>query len=133
LASTSFATGIVPRAGARHQDACVADVRQIAAAGFQLLEPHAQIKPLPSQLWEFCNAAEIFSPGHIGTLILCFDVTRLQHRCDTWGRANMSIETVLLIVIVTFGLGFVLNRWDLGRSRFRRGGLRGGVWGRRRV
>jgi hypothetical protein len=111
----------------------VADVRQIAAAGLQLLEPHAQIKPLPSQLWEFCNAAEIFSPGHIGTLILCFDVTRLQHRCDTWGRANMSIETVLLIVIVTFGLGFVLNRWDLGRSRFRRGSLRGGVWGRRRV
>jgi hypothetical protein len=45
----------------------------------------------------------------------------------------MSIETVLLIVILTFGLGFVLNRWDLGRSRFRRGGLRGGVWGRRRV
>jgi hypothetical protein len=45
----------------------------------------------------------------------------------------MSIETVLLIVIVTFGLGFVLNRWDLGRSRFRRGSLRGGVWGRRRV
>jgi hypothetical protein len=45
----------------------------------------------------------------------------------------MSIETVLLIVILTFGLGFVLNRWDLGGSRFRRGSLRGGVWGRRRV
>ena len=27
----------------------------------------------------------------------------------------MSIETVLLIVILTFGLGFVLNRWELGR------------------
>jgi hypothetical protein len=24
----------------------------------------------------------------------------------------MSIETVLLIVILTFGLGFVLNRWE---------------------
>ena len=45
----------------------------------------------------------------------------------------MGIETVLLIVILTFGLGFVLNRWDLGRSRFLRGSLRGGVWGRRRV
>jgi hypothetical protein len=45
----------------------------------------------------------------------------------------MGIETVLLIVILTFGLGFVLNRWDLGRGRFRRGSLRGGVWGRRRV
>jgi hypothetical protein len=45
----------------------------------------------------------------------------------------MSIETVLLIVILTFGLGFVLNRWELGRSRFRRGSLRGSVWGRRRA
>lgn len=45
----------------------------------------------------------------------------------------MRIETVLLIVILTFGLGFVLNRWDLGRSRFRRGNLYGGAWGRRRV
>jgi hypothetical protein len=45
----------------------------------------------------------------------------------------MGIETVLLIVILTFGLGFVLNRWDLGRGRFRRGSLRGGVWGRWRV
>ena len=45
----------------------------------------------------------------------------------------MRIETVLLIVILTFGLGFVLNRWDLGRSRFRRGSLYGGASGRRRV
>lgn len=45
----------------------------------------------------------------------------------------MRIEMVLLIVILTFGLGFVLNRWDLGRSRFRRGSLYGGAWGRRRV
>ena len=45
----------------------------------------------------------------------------------------MSIETVLLIVILTFGLGFVLNRWELGRGRFRRGSLRGGVCGRRRA
>jgi hypothetical protein len=52
---------------------------------------------------------------------------------DTGGVQNMSIETVLLIVILTFGLGFVLNRWDLGRSRFRRRSLRGGVWGRRRA
>jgi hypothetical protein len=84
-------------------------------------------------LWDFYNAAEIFSRRHIEKLILCSDVTQLQHSYNAWGRANMSIETVLLIVILTFGLGFVLNRWDLGRSRFRRGGLRGGVWGRRRV
>jgi hypothetical protein len=84
-------------------------------------------------LWDFYNAAEIFSRRHIEKLILCSDVTQLQHSCDAWGRANMSIETVLLIVILTFGLGFVLNRWELGRSRFRRGSLRGGVWGRRRA
>jgi hypothetical protein len=29
----------------------------------------------------------------------------------------MSIETVLLIVILTFGLGFVLYRWDMRRSQ----------------
>jgi hypothetical protein len=84
-------------------------------------------------LWDFCNAAEIFSCRHIGKLILCFDVTQLPHSGNTRGRANMSIETVLLIVILTFGLGFVLNRLELGRSRFRRGSLRGGVWGRRRA
>jgi hypothetical protein len=33
----------------------------------------------------------------------------------------MSIDTVLLIVILTFGIGFVLNRWDTGRIRSRRG------------
>jgi hypothetical protein len=32
----------------------------------------------------------------------------------------MSIDTVLLIVILTFGIGFVLNRWDTGRIRSRR-------------
>jgi hypothetical protein len=84
-------------------------------------------------LWDFCNAAEIFSRRHIGELILCSDVTQLPHSGNAWGRANMSIETVLLIVILTFGLGFVLNRWELGRGRFRRGSLRGGVWGRRRA
>jgi hypothetical protein len=84
-------------------------------------------------LWDFYNAAEIFSRRHIEKLILCSDVTQLQYSYDAWGRANMSIETVLLIVILTFGLGFVLNRWELGRSRFRRGSLRGGVWGRRRA
>jgi hypothetical protein len=31
----------------------------------------------------------------------------------------MSIETVLLILILTFGFGFVLNRWDM-RPRLRR-------------
>ena len=90
-------------------------------------------RPNVIALWDFCNAAEIFSRRHIGELILCSDVTQLPHSGNAWGRANMSIETVLLIVILTFGLGFVVNRWELGRSRFRRGSLRGGVWGRRRA
>jgi hypothetical protein len=32
----------------------------------------------------------------------------------------MSIETVLLIVIVTFAFGFVLDRWNMRLSRSRR-------------
>ena len=32
----------------------------------------------------------------------------------------MNIETVLLIVIVTFARGFVLDRWNARLSRFRR-------------
>jgi hypothetical protein len=45
----------------------------------------------------------------------------------------MSIDTVLLIVILTFGIGYVLNRWDLGRYRSRRGSGRYDVSARRRV
>jgi hypothetical protein len=62
-----------------------------------------------------------------------YNTATIPDSWNTWGRAKMSIDTVLLIVMLTFGLGFVLNRWELGRNRFRRGSLRGGVWGRRRV
>jgi hypothetical protein len=39
----------------------------------------------------------------------------------------MSIEAVLLIVILTFGFGSVLNRWEMrpGRLRRRRAGRPG--------
>jgi hypothetical protein len=42
----------------------------------------------------------------------------------------MSIETVLLIVILTFGFGFVLNRWEMrpGRLRRRRAGRPGALF-----
>jgi hypothetical protein len=44
----------------------------------------------------------------------------------------MSIETVLLIVIVTFAIGHLLNRLDMGRSRMRRpDSPRNGMWGGR--
>src|SRR5215471_21191525 len=36
------------------------------------------------------------------------------------GGAYMTIETVLLIVIVTFVFGFVLDRWNMRLSRSRR-------------
>jgi hypothetical protein len=62
-----------------------------------------------------------------------YNTATIPDSWNIWGRAKMSIDTVLLIVMLTFGLGFVLNRWELGRNRFRRGSLRGGVWGRRRV
>src|SRR5262249_1644590 len=39
---------------------------------------------------------------------------------ETQGGAYMSIETVLLIVIVTFAFGFVLDRWNRRLSRSRR-------------
>jgi hypothetical protein len=46
----------------------------------------------------------------------------------------MSIEAVLLIVVLTFGIGFVLNRWDTGRIRPRRGvDPHDRILGRRRV
>jgi len=48
---------------------------------------------------------------------LCSYVAIVQHVA---GASLMSIDTVLLIVILTFGIGFVLNRWDTGRIRSRR-------------
>jgi hypothetical protein len=30
----------------------------------------------------------------------------------------MGVETVLLIVILTFAAGYLLNRWDMRRDRF---------------
>jgi hypothetical protein len=38
----------------------------------------------------------------------------------------MSIETVLLIVILTFGFGIMLDRWNMRLSRSRR---RHAEWG----
>jgi hypothetical protein len=53
---------------------------------------------------------------------------------NTSGGVCMSIEAVLLIVVLTFGIGFVLNRWDTGRIRPRRGvDPRDRILGRRRV
>jgi hypothetical protein len=45
----------------------------------------------------------------------------------------MSIDTVLLILILTFGVGFLLDRLDMGRYRCRRRSLRHGASARRRA
>lgn len=42
----------------------------------------------------------------------------------------MSIETVLLIVIVTFAIGHLLHKLDTGKPR-RPGSPRDGMWGGR--
>jgi hypothetical protein len=46
-------------------------------------------------------------------------VYQIQTETLPTGGSCMRIETVLLIVILTFGLGFVLNGWDM-RPPFRR-------------
>jgi hypothetical protein len=48
----------------------------------------------------------------------------------------MRIETMLLILILTFAVGYVLNKWDSGRFRGRRPGasrnnIGSGIGGRR--
>ena len=48
----------------------------------------------------------------------------VYHIDETLGQGGpfMSIETVLLIVLLTFGFGSVLNRWEMRPGRRRRGG-----------
>jgi hypothetical protein len=45
---------------------------------------------------------------------------RMLRRCNTSGDVFMGIDTVLLIVILTFGIGFVLDRLAMGLGRLRR-------------
>jgi hypothetical protein len=66
----------------------------------------------PTDLWDFCNARRIFRAGHIAGRISCFDVTNLQ---QGGGPSSMSIDTLLVILILTFGVGVALHRWDLRR------------------
>jgi hypothetical protein len=58
----------------------------------------------------------------LATLLSEFSVS-LSRTSNIRGRW-MSIETVLLIVIVTFAIGHLLNRLDTGRTRIRRPGGR---------
>jgi hypothetical protein len=62
-------------------------------------------------LWDFCNARRIFPRGHIGGRIFGSHVANTQHG----GGVGMSIETLLLILILTFAIGAALNRMDARR------------------
>jgi hypothetical protein len=65
--------------------------------------------------------------GILATLGKCFRLDILQSGfrvpmspgCNT-GAWGMGIETVLLIIVLTFAIGFMLNRLDTRRYRARR-------------
>jgi hypothetical protein len=106
-----------------------------------LLQQFARQRASPCDsfdLWDFCNARQIFCAGHIAGRIFCSDVTNLQHAYEQaylqqgqFGGVCMSIDTVLLILILTFAVGHALNKLDTSRFRGRRSGShRGGISGR---
>jgi hypothetical protein len=65
-----------------------------------------------ADLWDFCNARRIFYRSHIAARISCSDVTNLQ---QGRGPSSMSIDTLLVILVLTFGVGVALHHLDLRR------------------
>jgi hypothetical protein len=61
-------------------------------------------------LWDFCDTWQMFSPDHITGRFSCSDVA-----IRTRGGVRMGVETILLIVILTFVAGFVLDRLAMRR------------------
>ena len=61
-------------------------------------------------LWDFCDSWQMFSPDHITGRFSCSDVA-----IRTRGGVGMGVETILLIVILTFVAGFVLDRLAMMR------------------
>ena len=57
-------------------------------------------------LWDFCDTWRIFLPDHIAGRFSCSNVTIRTRR----GACGMGVETILLIVILAFAAGFVLDR-----------------------
>jgi hypothetical protein len=64
-------------------------------------------------LWDFCDTWQMFSPDHIAGRFPCSGVA-----IRTLGACAMGVETILLIVILTFAVGFVLDRLAMRRRRF---------------
>ena len=65
-------------------------------------------------LWDFCDTWRIFLPDHIAGRFSCSNVTIRTRR----GACGMGVETILLIVILAFAAGFVLDRWVIRQGRF---------------
>ena len=67
-------------------------------------------------LWDFCDTWQMFSPDHITGRFSCSDVA-----IRTRGDVRMGVETILLIVILTFVAGFVSamrrRRFDAEKSK----------------
>src|SRR5262249_24917238 len=67
-------------------------------------------------LWDFCDTWRIFLPDHIAGRFSCSNVTNRTCR----GGVRMGVETILLIVILAFAAGFVLDRLAIRRGPLRR-------------
>src|SRR5215831_9446994 len=65
-------------------------------------------------LWDFCDTWRIFLPDHIAGRFSCSNVTIRTRR----GGVRMGVETILLIVILAFAAGFVLDRLAIRQRRF---------------
>jgi hypothetical protein len=70
----------------------------------------AEEAELAIPLWGFCDSWRMFSPDHITGRFSCSDVA-----IRTRGGVRMGVETILLIVILTFVAGFVLDRLAMRR------------------
>jgi hypothetical protein len=62
-------------------------------------------------MWDFGHGSQIFRACQIAAPVFCSDVANLQQV----GGVDMSIETLLLILIMTLGVAAFLNRLDAGR------------------
>jgi hypothetical protein len=65
-------------------------------------------------LWDFCDTWRIFLLDHIAGRFSCSNVTIRTRR----GACGMGVETILLIVILAFAAGVVLDRLVIKRGRF---------------
>src|SRR5262245_21023362 len=80
------------------------------ARGFLCLSVHRQERRAVGVLRHLAN---IFARSHCWAIFL-FEC----HKLNTSGGVRMSVETILLIVILAFAAGVVLDRLAIRRGRF---------------